>query len=152
MRLKHYWLHYQIEKKQYQKQRAACIKELVPAINDTNLDALVKLTRGRAFAEFNDAINLYFKKQAIPPVEFLYSNTCDCKTGVWAENLITRANYFDIINSSGFKATYTAGFWDTNYKYKVVNLVTGILNRIIKIAGKKGYWFAPFVNITASKN
>jgi hypothetical protein len=152
MRLKHYRHHHQVEKKQYQKQRAAYIKELVPAIHDADLNALVKITRGRAFADFNDAIDLYFKKQAIPQVEFLYSNTCDCKTGVWAEHLITRTDYFDIINKPGFTAEYTAGFWDTNYKYKVVNLMTRILNRIIKIAGKKGYWFAPFVNITASKN
>ena len=152
MRLKHYWHHYNVEQTMYKKQRADHIKESVPAVNSTDLDQLVKLTRGRAFADFINAIDMYFKKQAIPPVEFLRSNTCDCKTGVWAENLITRQNYFDIIQQAGFKAEYTAGFWDTHYKYKVVNLVTGLLNRLIKITGKKGYWFAPFVNITALKN
>lgn len=152
MRLKHYWHHYQVEKKQYKRQRADYIKELVPAINDTDLQALVKFTRGRAFTDFNNAVNLYFKKQPIPAVEFLYSNTCDCKTGVWAENLITRLNYSDIIQRSGFTFEYTAGFWDTHYKYAIVNLITRLLNRIIKTIGKKGYWFAPFVNITASKN
>lgn len=151
MRLKHYWYHYQVEKKQYKKQRASCIKELVPAVNDTDLEALVKLTRGRAFADFNNAVDLYFKKQPIPAVEFLYTNTCDCTTGVWAENLITRQNYSDIIQQSGFTFEYTAGFWDTQYKYGIVNLLTRLLNRVIKIAGKKGYWFAPFVNITAIK-
>ena len=152
MRLKHYGHHYQVEKTMYKKQRAEYIKELVPAVNSTALDNLVKLTRGRAFADFTNAIELYLKKEAIPPVEFLSSNTCDCKTGVWAENLITMQNYFDIIHHAGFKAEYTAGFWDTHYKYKVVNLVTGLLNRLIKITGKKGYWFAPFVNISALKN
>lgn len=152
MRLKHYWHHYQVEKKQYKSQRAVYIKELVPEINDNDLNALVKLTRGRAFADFTHAVDLYFKKQTIPAVEFLYTNTCDCRTGVWAENLITRRNYFDIIQRSGFTVEYTAGFWDTHYKYMVVNLITGLLNKIIKITGKKGYWFAPFVNITAVKN
>ncbi len=152
MRLKHYWHHYQVEKKQYRKQRSGYIKELVPAINDSDLNSLVKLTRGRAFADFNNAIDLYFKKQTIPAVEFLYTNTCDCKTGVWAENLITRQNYSDIIQQPGFTFEYTAGFWDTHYKYGMVNIITGLLNRILKIAGKKGYWFAPFVNITARKS
>ncbi len=152
MRLKHYWHHYQVEKKQYKNQRTDYIKELVPAINEADLHALVKQTRGRAFTDFNNAVDLYFEKQAIPAVEFLYSNTCDCKTGVWAENLITRQNYSDIIQLSGFTFEYTAGFWDTHYKYGIVNLITRLLNRIIKITGKKGYWFAPFVNITASKN
>ena len=152
MRLKHYWHHYQVEKKQYKDQRAVYIKEVVPAINTADLDALVKLTRGRAFTDFTDAVNLYFKKQPIPPVEFLRTNTCDCRTGVWAENLITKKNYYDIIQRSGLKFEYTAGFWDTHYKYIVVNLITGLLNKIIKITGKKGYWFAPFVYITAAKN
>lgn len=152
MRLKHYRLHHQVEKKQYKNQRAAYIKELVPAINSTDLDILVKVTRGKAFTDFTDAIDLYFKKQPIPAVEFLRTNTCDCRTGVWAENLITRENYADIIQTAGFTFEYTAGFWDTHYKYGIVNLITRLLNRFIKITNKKAYWLAPFVNIIAAKN
>jgi hypothetical protein len=152
MRLKHYWHHYKVEKTMYRKQRAGFIKELVPGINATDLQQLIKLTRGRAFADFTNAVELYFKKQPVPAVEFLGSNTCDCKTGVWAENLITRSNYADIIEQAGFTFEYTAGFWDTNYKYGIVNLITGMFNRVIKIAGKKGYPLAPFVNITAAKS
>ena len=151
MRLKHYWHHYQVEKKFYKKQRADYINELIPAVNADDLQQLVKLTRGKAFADFTNAVDCYFKKQPIPQVEFLRTNTCDCKTGVWAENLITRSNYADIIQSAGFTFEYTAGFWDTHYKYGVMNFMAGILNRLIKITGKKGYWFAPFVNITAAK-
>lgn len=151
MRLKHYWHHYQVEKTVYKKQRAEFIKELVPHVNTADLQQLIKITRGKAFNDFTDAPDLYFKKHPVPQVEFLYSNTCDCKTGVWAENLITRENYADIIQTAGFTFEYTAGFWDTHYKYGIVNLITGLLNRIIKMSGKRGYWFAPFVNITASK-
>ncbi len=151
MRLKHYWYHYKVEKTIYKKQRANYIKELVPYVSSTDLNQLVNFTRGRAFADFTNTIDLYFKKQPIAPVEFLSSNTCDCKTGVWAENLLTRQNYFVIIQDPGFSAEYTAGFWDTNYKYTVVNIITGFLNRMIKVFGTKGYWFAPFVNITAIK-
>lgn len=152
MRLKHYWHHYQVEKKLYKKQRADRIKELAPGINAAELQQLIKLTRGRAFADFSHAVNLYLNKEPVPAVEFLRSNTCDCRTGVWAENLITRDNYAGIIQQAGFTFEYSAGFWDTHYKYGFVNLITGILNRIIKIAGKKGCWLSPFVNITAAKN
>ena len=151
MRLKHYWHHYQVERKFYKKQRADYINELIPAVNADDLHQLVKLTRGKAFADFSNAVDCYFKKQPIPQVELLRTNTCDCKTGVWAENLITRSDYADIIQSAGFTFEYTAGFWDTHYKYGVMNFMAGILNRLIKITGKKGYWFAPFVNITAAK-
>jgi hypothetical protein len=152
MRLKHYLHHYKLEKTLYKNQREDHLKELVPGISSTDLLHLVKLTRGRAFTDFTNAVNFYFDKQAIPPVEFLRTNTCDCKTGVWAENLITRKNYADIIEKAGFSFSFTAGFWDTNYKYAVVNFFTGFLNIIIKIFGTKGYWFAPFVNIMAVKN
>ena len=152
MQLKHYLHHYKLENNLYKKQREDYIKELVPGISSTDVQQLVKLTRGRAFADFNNAVDLYLAKQPIPPVEFLRTNTCDCKTGVWAENLITKKNYIAIIEKAGFKASYTAGFWDTHYKYSIVNLFTGFLNIMIKIAGTKGYWFAPFVNVVAVKN
>jgi len=151
MRLKHYWLHHKVERSTYKNQRELFIRELVSDIQKKDLDAVVKLTRGMAFEDLTNAVGLYFKGEPIPPVEFLRTNTCDCRTGVWAENLLTRKNYVAIIEQAGFKATYTAGFWDTHYKYPVVNLITGLLNRLIKLSGKKGYWFAPFVNITAVK-
>jgi hypothetical protein len=149
MRLKHYWHHYQVEKKIYKKQRTEYLKELIPVIKADDLHQLVKLTKGKAFDDFTITVDKYFEKEPIPKVEFLRTNTCDCKTGVWAENLITRKNYADIIQTAGFKFEYTAGFWDTHYKYAIVNLITCLLNRLIKMTGKKGYWFAPFVNITA---
>lgn len=152
MRLKHYFYHKKVERTLFKAQRKKFLIDQVPDINKTDLDNLVTLTRGRAFDDFTLTIASYYQQKPISPVEFLRTNTCDCITGVWAENLITRRNYFAIIETAGFTATYTAGFWDTNYKYKVVNLITRVLNRIIKIAGKKGYWFAPFVNITASKS
>lgn len=151
MRLKHYWQHYSAEKRAYKKQRTERIKEQVPEIIICDLNKLIELTRGKAFDDFTKAVDLYFKKQPIPAVEFLGTNTCDCETGVWAENLITRKSYFDIINKAGFETNYTPGFWDTHYKYKVVNLFTALLNHLIKICGSKGIWFAPFVNVVACK-
>ncbi len=151
MRLKHFWYHRKVEKTLFKNQRAAYLKELKPGIPDTDLQQLITLTRGKAFEDFTQTVDLYFQNKSIPAVEFLRTNTCDCRTGVWAENLVHRQDYANIIRKAGFEMTYTAGFWDTHYKYKVVNLITGILNRLIKLAGKKGYWFAPFVNITAKK-
>jgi 2-polyprenyl-3-methyl-5-hydroxy-6-metoxy-1,4-benzoquinol methylase len=151
MRLKHYLHHYRTERNAFKEQRAALIRELVPAVSEKDLHSLVEITRGRAFDDFNHAVQLYLQKQPVPPVASLRTNTCDCRTGVWAENLLTRNEYRDIIEGAGFRMEYSAGFWDTNYRYKVVNLVTACLNGVIKLLGKKGYWIAPFVNITARK-
>ena len=152
MRLKHYLLHYQVEKKQFKKQREAYIRELKTEINSTDLKQLIELTRGRACEDFTNTVNAYFESKEILPVEFLYSNTCDCRTGQWAEHLITRKDYMNIIKKAGFTATYTAGFWDTHYKSSFVNLFTRGLNTIIKIIGSKGYYLSPFVKVIASKN
>jgi len=151
MRLKHYWYHYKIDKGVFKSQREKYIKELKPGVNPDDLKKLIELTRGRAFSDFDNAVNLYFEKQPVPPVEFLGSNTCDCRTGVWAENLITKRNYLEIIEGAGFEVEYSAGFWDTHYKNSFLNLITRILNKVIKLAGSKGYWFAPFVHVIAGK-
>ena len=151
MRLKHFRLHSKVEDAQFKKQRADYIKELRPSATATDVDQLVEITRGRAFADFTNAVELYFKKEPIPPVEFLLSNSCDYKTGVWAENLLTRKNYKTIIEDVGFTSDYTPGFWDTHYKYTFANFITGCFNGIIKAVGKKGIYFSPFVNIVAIK-
>jgi len=151
MRLKHYRHHHKLEKLLYIKQRRDHLREKIPGLNATDEKQLIALTRGRAFADLTNAIDLYLAKKPVPPVAFLRTNTCDCQTGVWAEHLLTRQEYFRIIEESGCEATYTAGFWDTHYKYAVVNLVTRLLNSLIKAAGSKGYWFAPFVNVVTTK-
>ncbi len=151
MRLKHYRLHRKVEAAQFKKQRAECIKELKPSATTTDIKQLVEITRGRAFDDFTRAVELYFKKEPVSSVEFLLTNTCDYKTGVWAENLLTCQNYKTIIEDAGFSFDYTPGFWDTHYKYSLANFITSCFNSIIKAVGKKGIYFSPFVNVVAIK-
>jgi 2-polyprenyl-3-methyl-5-hydroxy-6-metoxy-1,4-benzoquinol methylase len=149
MRLKHFGVHRRVERTQFKGHREARIKELQPGIAGNDLQQLVEITRGRAFDDFINAIELYMNRQPVPPVEFLGTNTCDYKTGVWAENLLTRKTYKIIIEDAGFSSDYTPGFWDTHYKYGMFNLMGACFNAIIKISGKKGYWLSPFVNVVA---
>lgn len=151
MRLKHFGVHRRVENTQFKGQREACIKELQPGIAANDLQQLVEITRGRAFDDFTNAIELYMAKKPVPPVEFLGTNTCHYPTGVWAENLLTRQQYKTIIEDAGFSADYTPGFWDTHYKYGLFNFAAACFNTIIKISGKKGYWLSPFVNVVAYK-
>jgi hypothetical protein len=151
MRIKHFGVHSKVEKAQFLAQREQYIKQLKPGIAATDIARLVEITRGRAFADFSNTVEMYFKKMPVPPVEFLGTNTCDYKTGVWAEHLLTRKNYKAIIEEAGFASDYTPGFWDTHYKYGLFNFITTCFNRIIKMMGKKGYWLSPFVNVVASK-
>lgn len=151
MRLKHYFYHKKLEKNLFKKQRSVYIKELVPGINKNDLKSLIELTRGKAFKDFTITLELYFNKKTISKNKFLSSNTCDCRTGVWAEHIIPKAAYSEIIPATYFNMEYLPGFWDTNYKYKWVNIITNLFNKIINFFGKKGYWFSPFVNVIAHK-
>ena len=151
MRIKHYLYHKNAEKSQFIKQRSEYISQLVPGISVSDLKTLVEITRGRAFDDFTTAVNHYIQRKPVPPVAFLSTNTCDCKTGVWAENLITGQQYKEIIEGAGFRMLISPGFWDTHYRYLLMNMITRILNRLINISGKKGYLFSPFINIVAAK-
>ena len=152
MRVKHYLYHYKVEKKYFRTQRRTYINELEPGIAAADQEKLVALTRGRAFTDFTDTVDAYLQKKQILPVEFLRTNTCDCRTGVWAERLLTRKEYTQIVEGAGFEISYTPGFWDTRYKMGLLNLFTKCLNFIIGKTGIKGYYLSPFVNVIACRN
>jgi len=151
MLLKHRLLHKKLEKIQFRQQRQEKLQRVVPGINDKDLEALTELVRGRAFTDFDNAVYAWQQKQAITPVRWLGSNTCDCENGVWAEHIIPRSAYKEIIEGAGYRMEYSAGFWDTHYRYAVFNWTTAVLNRLAGLLGKKGYMITPFVNVIASK-
>ncbi|MBK7433809.1 MAG: methyltransferase domain-containing protein [Chitinophagaceae bacterium] len=149
MLLKHRIYHRKMEKIQFRKQREEAIRKILPDVKDNILAELVELTRGRAFGDLPDAVRAFLESRPVPPVEFLGSNTCDCQTGVWAEHIIRKRDYEDIITKAGFNMSYTPGFWDTHYKYALLNGLTRLFNACIKMLGRSGYRLAPFVNVVA---
>ena len=151
IRWKHYWFHKKVERTQFRQQRAAYIRELAPAVTEASMPTLVEITRGRAFADFTEAVRNFMATKPVAPVSNLGTNTCDCHTGVWAEHLVTRQTYKDIIQQAGWEFAYTPGFWDRHYKYAALNMLTGIFNSLVNMLGKKGYWLSPFVNVVAIK-
>jgi 2-polyprenyl-3-methyl-5-hydroxy-6-metoxy-1,4-benzoquinol methylase len=151
MRLKHYLLHLKIEKTQYLPYRKNVLKQEWPAITEKQLTELSTLTRGKAKGDFLVAIEDYKNNRAIKPVAFLRSNTCLPDTGYWCEHLLSKDEYRSIINNSGFAMDYTAGYWDTNYRYAAMNILGNFLNIVIGVFGKRACFFSPFVNVVAFK-
>lgn len=151
MRLKHYWLHKKIEREQYRPLRVKALQMLCPKMEEKRLGELAGLTRGMAKKDFTDAVENYNNGAPIMPVKFLRSNTCICTYGYWCEHLLAKQEYNSIIDSAGYRMEFTSGYWDTHYASGTMNLLAGILNRLIAIAGTKGIFFSPFVNIIAVK-
>jgi len=149
MHLKHYLLHKKVEKKIYKDQRKKAIQKEWPSVLPAQLNELANKTRGKAKDDFISAIDCYRKSEPIEPVPFLRTNTCDCYTGSWHEHLLTSNEYRSIVTGAGYKIEYAAGYWDTHYKFVLMNIAARIFNGIIKLLGKKGYLLSPFVNVVA---
>ena len=151
MWLKHYLLHKKIEKTQYLPYRKTAILKLVPSLANDKLIELAALTRGKGLQDFLAAIQAYENRHPIEPVQFLRTNTCLPDTGYWCEHLLSKKEYQFFIEQAGFKMEYIAGYWDTHYRFVLMNILGKFLNSIIKIAGRNGILFSPFVNVIAYK-
>ncbi|MEO7487121.1 MAG: hypothetical protein ABIU77_08465, partial [Ferruginibacter sp.] len=131
MRLKHYLLHKKIEREQYLPHRLRELRSAWPDISTKDLAKLAALTRGKAKKDFTDAVEDYKNNRQADPVQFLRSNTCICTYGYWCEHLLTKNEYRYIIDKAGFRMDFTPGYWDTNYKYRLMNLFAKLLNKLI---------------------
>jgi 2-polyprenyl-3-methyl-5-hydroxy-6-metoxy-1,4-benzoquinol methylase len=150
MRLYHIYIHKKVEKQYYKQQRLQEIMKLSPSLNGGKITELVKITRGKGQQDFIDAINHFVNDNPIFSDSSLRSNTCDCITGVWIEHLLTRKEHIEIAKKAGFKIAYTAGYWDTHYSSKAMNILAVLFNKIISLFGEKNAVFiSPFVNIVA---
>jgi hypothetical protein len=151
MRLYHIYIHKKAEKA-YTAERKEAIKKLAPSFTNEQIDLLAKLTRGKGQDDFNLAVNNFKNNKPIEPVAYLRTNTCDCTYGVWCEHLLTKKEYQHIIEQTGFSIAYTAGYWDTHYSSKLMNVCAKLFNVLINILGKnRGIVLSPFVNIITYK-
>jgi 2-polyprenyl-3-methyl-5-hydroxy-6-metoxy-1,4-benzoquinol methylase len=150
MRLYHIYIHKKVEKQYYKQQRINEIKKLHPSLSADKLAGLTELTRGKGQQDFIDTVNKFINDKTIFPDNSLRSNTCDCITGVWIEHLLTRKEHTEIAKKAGFKIDYTAGYWDTHYSSKAMNILAVLFNKIIySIRKNNSIFLSPFVNIVA---
>lgn len=150
MRLYHFYIHKNVEKKYYRKQRITEIEKIQPLLSHDELKKLTRLTRGKGQQDFIEAVNNFVADKPIKADATLRSNTCDCIIGVWSEHLLTKKEYADIINQSGFRLYYAAGYWDTHYSSVALNMLAKVFNKIILLMGnKRGILLSPFVNVIA---
>ncbi len=149
MKCLHKRIHTKVEKDVFRNQRKDFIKEKYPTLQDEQLQNLVINTRGKNSADICIAVENFLSGQAIIADPYLYTNTCDLYTGVWAEHLLPVKAYKIIIEYAGFKIEYQGGFWDTHYNAGIINIFTSMLNILIRLLGKPGFRISPFITIIA---
>ena len=147
MRWYHIYIHKKVEKS-YVQQRIIQIKKLHPTLNQQQLIQAAKFSKGKGQQDFITTLQHFVTNQPILIDATLRSNTCESIHGVWCEHLLTKKEYAAIIHKAGFAIEYTAGYWDTHYKWSIFNFVATIFNKLIHALGKKnGILLSPFVNV-----
>lgn len=150
MRCYHHYLHRKYENRFYRNQRMLEIKKQFPELDDATALNWARQTRGLGAADFAQAVLQLKNGSTLNPLPDLSTNTCDCSNGVWCEHLLSKKSYRKMIELSGLKMQYTAGYWDTHYKNPAMNLLGKTMNRLIQLLGKEnGVWLSPFVNVIA---
>lgn len=136
--------------KVYKGKRLVMIERKARGLTRYKISMLASKTQGLAGAELEEAIEDYRKTGKLPNPASHKSNTCDPVTGVWAEHLLSRQQYRDIINTDDFDVRFLPGFWDTHYSSNVKNLASKFINRFIASTSEKGMSLAPFIYVIAT--
>jgi hypothetical protein len=114
------------------------------------INMLASRTQGLAGKELEEAIETYRRTGKLPDPSAHNSNTCDPVTGVWAEHLLSREQYRDIIRTEYFDVQFLPGFWDTHYSSRLKNIAAKLANRLIASNSEKGMRLAPFIYVIAT--
>ncbi len=146
--IKHRLWHRRWEKV-FKGKRLAIILREFPAINQSNAQKLATATRGKAVSELTEAINQFRDDGSLPDPSIFGSNTCDPDNGVWAEHLLSKKQYRQLINTSHYRVTFAPGFWDTHYSKWYMNKAGRMFNAIIARNSGSAVRVAPFIYVVA---
>jgi len=131
--------------------RKEIISKEFPSLEKENIGKLAKRTRGLYKNDIIFTVNNYLEKGI--PVEPIKhpTNTCDPRTGNWAEHLIDQNWLKSMARQNGFEhVEILPGFYTSSEK-KFANLLKKLLNILIKTLGKPGLYFSPVYILKARK-
>ena len=146
--IKHRLWHRRWEKV-FRVKRLSIIKSEFPSLNPSDAEKLAVATRGKALGELRIAISRYINEGALPDPSVFGTNTCDPDNGVWAEHLLSKEQYRQLIDTSHYRVTFAPGFWDTHYSKRHMNMLGKMFNKIISRNSRAGMRIAPFIYVIA---
>ncbi len=146
--IKHILWHRKWEKI-FSGKRMVVIERQSPGLTAFTKKKLAKATRGLAIEDLQQAIEEYRKSGKLPKPSVYGSNTCDPSNGVWAEHLLSKKEYREMIDENNYKVSFEPGFWDTHYSKNYMNIIGRNLNKIISKKGRAAMRVAPFIYVVA---
>ncbi|MFN3404012.1 MAG: hypothetical protein ACK40G_07945 [Cytophagaceae bacterium] len=144
------WKERDIEKPFYEIHKQL-IKEFAPQLSENEIIFLARETRGQRQDDIQISTNEYINTGSISYKPDHPSNTCDPYTGNWTERLLYPIQLKELVQSKGFKGSYTNSFYCYS-KHKKLNLVKFLLKIFIKIIGQTNLLLSPSYTITALKS
>ena len=135
--------------KEYYKERLSIIRNAKVLTDEKQQALLAKATRGLAGTDLTNAISNFGNSGTISHPRVYFTNTCEPRTGVWAEHILPFNAYREKINSRHYNILFMPGFWDTHYTGTFKNVFSRTMNWLTKALGRKGVLFAPFIYVVA---
>lgn len=127
--------------------RKEIIEKSFPNLKPNEIDDLAKETRGLIKEDMMKFVEAYLATGKKVKTKVSGYNTCDPNTGNWAEHLVEINKYEELYRLNKFDFKVVNGFYNTNYAQKWLNIITPIINLLIRIMGNKGIYLAPFIGL-----
>jgi hypothetical protein len=135
------------EEKTYFSQRKDFILKNQTQLDETEIDKLAYLSRGKTYPDIRSLLSAYAETRKFPqPLRDKY-NTCDPETGNWSERIEPIAEYRRLATESGFQASFAAGFYNEKRNRKIDSCFFHTLNFLIRHTGHAGFFAAPYILI-----
>lgn len=126
--------------------RTNIIKKEMPELSYSELRLLVTRTRGLHKKDILLACEKYKTDGSIPALINHLTNTCDPISGSWTERILSYNEYDKLFIKNDFSLTIKNGFYN-EFRPGAKGIISKVLNRIIRLSGKNGNHFSPFIFI-----
>lgn len=145
--IQHIYLHKKNWKIVKQLKKEYLLKKYNTKISDKAINKFLENTKSIGSYDFEEAIQNFLNNKIAKEYPNDYTNICTPE-GSWVEHLIPHSDYLKM--NKNYFIEIRPGFWDTNYSFKLLNIMTSVLNQLIKILP---HWFgnilSPYIFIIA---
>ena len=126
----------------YREVRRGIILEVASDLPKEAVGQLVDRTRGLAEAEIREAVTVYREKNILPQIPNHPSNTCDPRSGNWAERLVAPSEMEHVLRNEGFEVRAMPGYYSCAQSQLKRMICSGV-NLTIAMLGPLGRKLSP---------
>ena len=128
--------------KEYYALRLHYIHLHFPALSPAEAKEAARKTRGLTFPHIRKAV----ENGSYPLLKDAF-NTCDPRNGYWTERILPIETYRSLAKPFGYQVQVGKGFYNTDRPNPISALISSGINGLIRISGKAGFLFAPFITL-----